>query len=480
MIEKTNDIFKRSGALFCLAAAVCLMLFCVTPEVSAQKRKQNSKGKRVLKQQPKKKTRVSTRRQASSTQAAQKELLKVQSEIKKTRSQINSLSKKETSTAKKLAVHEKHSSQIVRHIDLLENQVAVLKSEITSAKRNEQMLLTRLQQIQQSYSKIAQEFYKAGELTSDELMVTGRPSDVDVRRKAYMKALTQRLNEQVHQMAEVKDSIARQQQLLKAHTDEQNHVLKTKAAEQQQLERSISEKKKALDEIRTNKQLLSQELAKKEQSARQIGSMINRLIAEESRKRREARSKERAQRQEESRKKREERIADRKKSEKGPDKTPTKGEPRDLASNDVSVDKIENDAPDYTRSSFKTNSLAWPVGSRRILRGFGQYRNPSTNTVTDNPGIDIAASKGSGVKAVSSGVVSLLHWLPGYGSLVIIDHENGFRSVYANLSSVSVREGQKVSGGSMIGRSGESVDGEFLHFELWRERQRLNPTSWLN
>lgn len=479
MNKNRKIIFKNAGAW--LITAVCLFVF-LPIEAPAQRTKQRPSKKaavqkKVVSKKPQKKSvaknsfKKNTGSSPSSVRAQQRELLKIQSAIHSTRSQLKSLSKKESSTLQKLAVHEKHSTQVSRHINLLENHVAVLKDSITIAKRNEQMLQSRLAQLQEMYGKIAQEFHKAGEVSTDELITTGRASDTDIRRAAYMKALTQKLNRHVHQMAEVKDSIARQQQLLKAHTAEQNMALKTKAAEQNELERSILEKKKALDEIRSNKQLLQQELAKKEKSARQIGSMINRLIAEEIQKR-EARRREVL-------KKREERKLAQKKPE---NKKPIKGESPNLASNERGAFKKEEkieEIPDYTKSAFARNSLVWPVGSRKILRGFGQYRNPSTNTVTDNPGIDISASRGSGVQAISGGVVSLLHWLPGYGSLIIIDHENGFRSVYANLASVSVSEGQRVSGGGTIGRSGESVDGEFLHFELWRERQRLNPTSWL-
>ncbi len=477
MIYNRNKFLKSAGAW--LITAVCLFVFALPKELSAQKRGQQKKNTKTTvqknnrqknslkkKSQSLKKKTSDTQSQNSSVESSRRELLKLQSQIKSTRSEIKNLSKKETNTLQKLSLHEKQSTQLNRHINLLENNVAVLKDSITTAKRKEQMLQSRLQQLQQDYAKIAQEFFKAGSISSDELIATGRPSDTEIRRNGYMKALTQQLNERVHQMAEVKDAIARQKEVLKAHTAEQNKVLKTKAAEHNELERSITERKKALGAIRSNKQLLQQELVKKEQSARQIGSMINRLIAQEMRKR--------ETRRKEAERKREERLAERSKEKK-----PVKGESRDLASKDISDVKIEIEEHDYSRSAFGQNSLAWPVGSRKIARGFGQYRNPSTNTITDNPGIDISASRGSGVQAVSSGVVSLLHWLPGYGSLVIIDHENGFRSVYANLASVSVSEGQRVSGGTSIGRSGESVDGEFLHFELWRERQRLNPVSWL-
>ena len=473
----------------CLIAAVCLLFLAGIASIAAQQRigkqhaGQKQFNKKVLKKLSAPQKKSGRSRTASGVEAQRRELLKVESDIKATRSQLSRIEKKESSTLQKIAVHEKHSSQLVQHIDLMENHLAILNDSINTARHTVQMLKTRHQQIQQSYTKITQEFYKAGAMSADELIATGRPSDTEMRRTAYMKALTKRLNEQVHQMAEVKDSIARQQQLLKTHTEEQQRILKMKAAHRNELVRSIQQEKVEIEKLRSSKQQLRQELAKKEQSARQIGSMISRLIAEDARKRDERRKE--IARQELLKKHRAEKLAQQQNSKKAGIKNPAvkkelvRGESSNLASKDITPLKDEPAEIDNIRSAFKPNSLSWPVGSRKILRSFGQYRNPSTNTITDNPGIDIAASSGSGVQAVSSGVVSLLHWLPGYGSLVIVDHENGFRSVYANLASVSVREGQKVSAGSIIGRSGESVDGEFVHFELWRERQKLNPVSWL-
>jgi murein DD-endopeptidase MepM/ murein hydrolase activator NlpD len=106
-------------------------------------------------------------------------------------------------------------------------------------------------------------------------------------------------------------------------------------------------------------------------------------------------------------------------------------------------------------------------------------KNSSTNTVFDNPGIDIAAKNGSPAYAAAPGTVSLVHWLPGYGSLVIVNHGKGIRTVYANLSSVNVKKGQAVNTGTQVGKSGESVDGEFLHFEVWSGSTRHDPTKYL-
>ena len=107
------------------------------------------------------------------------------------------------------------------------------------------------------------------------------------------------------------------------------------------------------------------------------------------------------------------------------------------------------------------------------------YRNPETGTTLENPGIDIKAPLGTRVTCVAKGQVSSVTWLPGYGSLVIVDHENGFRTVYANLATVAVKNGGAVTTGTTVGSSGENIDGKLVHFEIWFGRDRHNPLTYL-
>jgi murein hydrolase activator len=96
-----------------------------------------------------------------------------------------------------------------------------------------------------------------------------------------------------------------------------------------------------------------------------------------------------------------------------------------------------------------------------------------------NTGIDIQVKAGSTVSTVADGEVSTILWYPSYGNLLIINHHNGYRTVYTHLAEISVTEGQRVKEGERIGTSGEAIDGPRLHFELWKEREKQNPEHWL-
>lgn len=120
-------------------------------------------------------------------------------------------------------------------------------------------------------------------------------------------------------------------------------------------------------------------------------------------------------------------------------------------------------------------NLAWPVTGRRIVEAYGERTNPTTRTVTLNPGINIATKKGSPVRAAAAGKVSLVSWLPGYGTFVIVEHRDGYRTVYARIASTSVARGATLKTGASIGPAA----GASLHFEVWRGKTRLDPSRLL-
>jgi septal ring factor EnvC (AmiA/AmiB activator) len=96
-----------------------------------------------------------------------------------------------------------------------------------------------------------------------------------------------------------------------------------------------------------------------------------------------------------------------------------------------------------------------------------------------NYGVDIKTSANAPVKSIYSGEISAIEWLPGYRTIVIISHGSNFRSVYGNLQSANVHEGQRVSAGEVIGSAGAGLEGSLLHFEIWNDRQSQNPEIWL-
>ena len=84
------------------------------------------------------------------------------------------------------------------------------------------------------------------------------------------------------------------------------------------------------------------------------------------------------------------------------------------------------------------------------------------------------------MEVVADGEVAKIFWLPSFGNLVILNHNNGYRTVYAHLSEIAVEEGDAVREGSVLGKSGESISGSVLHFEIYKDRDKLDPEQWLS
>jgi len=124
--------------------------------------------------------------------------------------------------------------------------------------------------------------------------------------------------------------------------------------------------------------------------------------------------------------------------------------------------------------------MEWPVVGK-VVSGFGSHLNPKFNTKTENTGVDIQTAKGAKVQVVASGKVTVVTWLRGYGTTMIVNHPGDYYTVYANVDEVLVSPGSMVRSGTVIGTTGEDeVKGKGrLHFELWEKRNKQNPEIWL-
>lgn len=119
--------------------------------------------------------------------------------------------------------------------------------------------------------------------------------------------------------------------------------------------------------------------------------------------------------------------------------------------------------------------------SGQITSEFGERTHPITNKEESHTGIDIAVPEGTEVKAVFDGTVEKVEDNEILGIVIVINHENGFKSTYGHLSEVKVSEGDKVSKGTAIALTGGTglSTGPHLHFELMLDNEPVNPEEYL-
>lgn len=128
---------------------------------------------------------------------------------------------------------------------------------------------------------------------------------------------------------------------------------------------------------------------------------------------------------------------------------------------------------------FSSLRIPWPVRGQ-IIRDFGEeYRGNNTSVISN--GIDIAVAENTNVAVVDDGEVVFAERYGGQGKLIIIDHKNGFFSVYAYNNELLVSRGANVKKGQTIAKSGKtgSASQPSLHFELRKDGRAVNPLSYL-
>ena len=132
-------------------------------------------------------------------------------------------------------------------------------------------------------------------------------------------------------------------------------------------------------------------------------------------------------------------------------------------------------------SSFAANKgrLPWPAAGT-VVDSYGQHYHPVYKNVKlpFNNGVTLSVARGTQVKAVFDGTVSQIVVIPGYNQCVLVQHGSYF-TFYCKLKSVSVKAGDKVKTGAVLGVV-DTISGEDqLHFQLWKERDPQDPEKWL-
>ncbi|KAF1719460.1 murein hydrolase activator EnvC family protein [Pseudoxanthomonas wuyuanensis] len=126
--------------------------------------------------------------------------------------------------------------------------------------------------------------------------------------------------------------------------------------------------------------------------------------------------------------------------------------------------------------ALKVGGLGWPVSGNLLARYGGKLPDGRASA-----GVLIGAPVGTAVTAVADGTVVFSEWMTGYGLILIVDHGNGYMSLYAHNDSLLRDAGDRVKRGDAVARVGSSGGHgtPALYFELRRNGQPVDPSSWL-
>jgi len=405
--------------------------------------------------------------------------------------------------------HKGAISTLNRQILVLDHRMSELSDSITE-------LDGKLESMRKSYSVSVKKIKEAQSGSTSELaFIFASDSFMQAyRRMRYLQEFSAWRKKKSDEIQNVKTELENKKTDLSKLQKNKTESLAKLKREHDALASKQVETSKLVAELKTEGSAINEVLKEKEAQARALDKELDRLIAEEQRRQEEERRKAEERRIAEEKRLAEEKLAQEREqkllaenAKKKKDKKDKK-EKRPKADNKKQSDKkkqevivasakpaaksmpaavaVDNAAALKKLSgSFESNKgkLPFPVSGRyKIVRAYGRQQHPELpHVTTENSGIDIEVSPGSTTRAIFNGKVSAIFRQPGFNTIVMIRHGN-YLTVYANLGDILVKNGEEVKLGQTIGRVyADPDDGNrsILHFELRKERVKLNPMAWV-
>ena len=353
-----------------------------------------------------------------------------------------------------------------KYIDTLTNEVNLVEKELHSLNRQLSVLERDLKDNKQKYEASVQYLQKNRSIEEKLMFIFSAENLAQTyRRLRYVReyATYQRL--QGEDLKKNQQETDNKRQELQSVKEAKEKLLAEREAEKGKLEKQEKEKRTLVSALQKKQKNIQSELNKKRQQATQLNNRIDKLIAEEI---------ERARKEAE---------AEARKEAKAKGKT-TEKKTTTTAKNSTSGFTMSK-ADVALSSDFASNrgKLPMPItGSYIIVSHYGQYTVEGLRNVKlDNKGIDIQGQKGAQARVIFNGKVAAVFKLNGLFNVLV--RHGAYISVYCNLSSVNVKQGDTVVTKQELGTIFSNIaDGgrTVLHFQLRKEKDKLNPEPWLN
>lgn len=377
-------------------------------------------------------------------------------------------------------------SELAGSIGRLEQQLALLEADLSKCKRQYQRAVNYM-------------FRNRNGISKWQFILSARNFRQMYRRMRYMREFSS------YQVAQGRVIQAKERQVEAKRAE----LLSTKRAkdkllaegrkEVQKLEGQQKERQAVVNELNRKQKELQNAIAQQRRKATQLDAKIDKLIQEEiaaaeRRRKAEAERKRKAEAARQARLKAEREkaaAAERARKQAASRKQTASAKKSKRKQSSAASDAKAESAPRFSEAdnadralsgSFAANRgrLPMPItGSYAITTHYGAYNVPGLKGVRlDSKGINITGRAGAQARCVFEGEVTAVF---SYGGLynVIVRH-GSYMSVYCNLSSISVRRGQKVSARQTLGTVGTDASGNCtLHFQLRRETTKLDPEAWL-
>lgn len=376
------------------------------------------------------------------TRSQEARKVRLQKEIAILDGQLRSNAAKSASALSRLTMISGKVDSRKRLIEESDREISEYADSIRAKEREIKVMQDRLDTLSSHYSRLVRGAYVNRNakvwymyiLASDDL---GQA----FRRYGYLRDLSRQMNAQASKIIEVQAELKRENEALTALKKEAESVKAERVSEMSKLKAEEDDSRRLVSQLKKDKKKYQQDLSRKQREVEALNREIERII-------REATGD----------------GASGNKSGKGSSQT------------------VKRKPIDYTLAKkFESNKgkLPWPAEGP-VVDHFGQRYHPVyTNLkLPFNNGITIALTAGSEVRSVFDGVVKQIVMMPGYSKCVLVQHGNYF-SFYCKLGTVSVKAGDKIKTGQVVGTV-DTIGGETqLHFQIWSGRTPQNPETWL-
>lgn len=385
-------------------------------------------------------TKEDVEQQKEEAQQAQEEANanaeKYQKKVDKLTAAVNELDKQATDISTQIVEKKQQAEDLQNEID--ETQTKLAEAQVSEDNQYEAM------------KKRIQYLYEEGDVAYIDALMSSASFEDSLNKSEYVDQLSTYDQKQLNKLVKTKNDIAEYQQTLK---DDLADVEKVKAdleTKQADLDDVISQKNaeinKYSDDVEMQKALAA-EYAKQES---ELDDKLAELARQEQ------------QRLEEERKQRE-------------------AEQQQQDNNGGSDNSgSDNSGSNNGGSTTGSGQFIWPV-SGPITDYFGPRESPTAGASSNHMGIDIGCSYGVPIAAADAGVVTVAEWGESGGNYVMIDHGNGFVTMYLHNSSLAVSVGDVVSQGQTIAYAGSTgySTGTHCHFSVFLNGSYVNPLDYL-
>ena len=358
---------------------------------------------------------------------------KLQEEIEQTNKMLKQTKKDENATMNKLQLinqNIKNQKQLIRTLD---NEIVALNHEMNRLTTKRDSLQIILEGYKEDYAEMVRQSHYARLQQSPLLFLMSSDSFQQLARRArYMQEFAHFRQEQVRRIENTQAEIDTQNELLQANKNDKQTALSSRKKEQENLKRDERKQQNMLNQLKTKEKDLTKQIRQKQKKVNELNKKIDDIIRQQAEK-----------------------------------------------ASKTSLTKEQQ----LIAGGFEANKgrLPWPVEKGMISGHYGKQQHPVyEHVIVDNQGIYLQTVAGAKARAVYKGEVTSCFMVANTYA-VIIQHGN-YRTVYSNLSKLSVKQGDKVETKQDIGTiytDAEQDQKTELFFKIYKDKDLQNPELWI-